>query len=203
MGGSVTSPSQLQALALLAPALPSDAYLAGGVAVALYADHRTSHDLDIFTQTTEPEAVVDALGSRGDVRITTRSPGTVYLELLSVPVSIIRHAYPLLTPAEELRSVPVRVASAADLTAMKLHAIASRGAARDFWDLHALLSLRTVTLSEALDEHARRYPSEDRGHVIRSLAYFGDAESAPLPAGLDEKDWKAIRAAFERWVPHL
>lgn len=83
---------------------------------------------------------------------------------------------------------------------MKLHAIASRSAARDFWDLHELITRRGISLADALREHAQRYPREDSGHVLRSLAYFGDAEGSPLPAGLDPDGWKAIRRDFERMV---
>ncbi len=197
------SQPQRRALALIAPNLPEDAYLAGGVAVAAHLSHRVSHDLDVFTVASDPQPLVEGLAGRGEVRVTGRSEGTVYLEVAGVPVSIIRHRYPLLGDTERIASLPVPVASLADLTAMKLHAIASRGAARDFWDLHALLAHRAISLSDALAEHGRRYPNEDPGHVVRSLAYFGDAEAAPLPAGLDRDRWRAIRGDFERWVREI
>ena len=119
-----------------------------------------------------------------------------------MPVSLIRHAYALLDPCDRMPEAPVCVASPRDLTAMKLHAIAG-GACRDFWDLHQLLAMRGIALSEALREHGLRYPNEDLGHVVRSLAYFGDAEAEPPPPGLTEARWGAIRADFERWVPDL
>jgi Nucleotidyl transferase AbiEii toxin, Type IV TA system len=194
-----TGPQQ-RALRLLAPNLPPDAYLAGGVAVAVRLGHRVSHDLDVFTVDSDPLDLVEALATRGDVRITSRGEGTLYLEADGVPVSIIRHRYPLVTPAELVEPLPIPVASVSDLTAMKLHAIASRGAARDFWDLHELLVHRSLSLTEALDEHSRRYPNEDAGHVLRSLAYFGDAEAAPLPSGLSRDKWESIRLDFEAWT---
>jgi len=91
-------------------------------------------------------------------------------------------------------------ASVADLTAMKVHANASRGAARDFWDLHTLIRRRDVGLADAIAEHSERYSGEDPGHVLRSLAYFGDAEAGPLPRGLDPASWAEMCADFERWV---
>jgi hypothetical protein len=199
----VPSEPQRHALATLADALPEDAYLAGGVAVAARFGHRTSHDLDIFTVESDPQLVVDALVGHGDVRVTSRSGGTLYLEVGGIPVSIIRHRYPLVTSAERLGSLPIALASLVDLTAMKLHAIASRGAARDFWDLHELITRRPVSLADALEDHRRRYPNEDTGHVLKSLAYFGDAEAAPLPAGLDPDHWSAIRKDFEHWVREI
>ncbi len=206
MGRDMTaalSPEQEHALEVLAPALPADAYLAGGVAVALHLGHRHSRDLDVFTVSSDPSAVVDALASRSDLRVTTNRAGTVYLELGGVPVSVIRHPYPLLKPAVRGTNSTVPIASTTDLTAMKLQAIATRGAARDFWDLHQLLRLRGVTLVQALSDFSQRYPTADVGHVVRSLAYFGDAASAPLPSGLDATHWAAIRHDFEAWVRAL
>ncbi len=202
MDGVVTEPSEAirRALEVVAPSLPEDAYLAGGTAVAARFGHRVSRDLDLFTIETDPQGLVEALADRAEVRVTARSEGTVYLEVAEVPVSVIRHRYPLIGDAERVGDLPVRVASLPDLTAMKLHAVASRGAARDFWDLHELITRRSISLPEALEEHSRRYPREDSGHVLRSLAYFGDAEAAPMPAGLDRDRWRAIRHDFERWV---
>jgi hypothetical protein len=40
-------------------------------------------------------------------------------------------------------------------------------------------------------------------HVVRSLAYFGDAESGPLPLGLPPSDWQRMRSDFEQWVSAL
>ena len=116
---------------------------------------------------------------------------------------MIRHRYPLLSAAGSVEGSAVPVASLEDLTAMKLQAIATRGAARDFWDLHALLGHRGIPLASALDEFSRRYPTDDLGHVVRSLVYFGDADAAPLPRGLDAVHWAQIRSDLERWVEAL
>jgi len=97
----------------------------------------------------------------------------------------------------------VPVASPEDLIAMKLSAIAGRGAAKDFWDLHELLALRQVDLASALVDLPRKFAAQDIGSVIRSLSYFGDADCAPLPLGLTQERWAAIKADFMRWVAAL
>ena len=97
------------------------------------------------------------------------------------------------------------VASLEDLACMKLAAIAGRGAAKDFWDLHELLA-RGVgggELSDALALYRTKFPADDTGHVVRSLAYFGDADAAPLPSGLSQEKWSAIRADMLRRVRAL
>jgi hypothetical protein len=199
----VITDAQRDALRRLSPVLPADVYLAGGVAVAVRIGHRRSRDLDFFTQTTNPESLVDVLAQLPDVSVTTRQHGTLHLVVGGVPVSIIRNAYPLLEPAERLADLDFAAASAADLTAMKIHAVAGRGARRDFWDLHELLRTRGVSLADALSEHARRYAIDDLGHVVRSLVYFGDAEAEPMPEGLTDAAWQHIRQDFARWVAAL
>ena len=82
---------------------------------------------------------------------------------------------------------------------MKLSAITGRGTARDFWDLHSIVAHTGRPLADFLEAFRRKYPVEDLGHVIRSLAYFGDA-GEPLPTGLTESHWARIRRDFEAWV---
>jgi hypothetical protein len=83
---------------------------------------------------------------------------------------------------------------------MKLSAIASRGAARDFWDLHTIIRATQCLLDHYLTEFQRKYPVEDLGHVVRSLVYFGEADAAPLPAGLSPQAWSSIKNDFEAWA---
>lgn len=204
---SQISKEQLAALHALAPELPKDAYLAGGVAVAAALDHRASKDLDIFTPTDfQPERLSERLGHRvPGIRFTGTAEGTLYLELLGVPVSVLVYRHrPLVAPALN-ETLGIAVASLEDLVCMKLAAIASRGLARDFWDLHLLLrhGVADGDLPSALALYQRKYAADDIGHVIRSLAYFGDAAEAPLPRGLSEEVWADIQRDFEARVSAL
>jgi hypothetical protein len=52
------------------------------------------------------------------------------------------------------------------------------------------------TLAGALKLYRRKFTTDDIGHVVRSLAYFGDAEAAPLPIGLDSVRWSEIKQWF-------
>lgn len=100
-------------------------------------------------------------------------------------------------PTEEQVAVIEALPSEEDLVCMKLAAIGGRGAAKDFWDLHALLEAGVPRgdLREALELFRAKYPSNDRGHIVKALAYFGDADAAPLPAGLTQETWAAVKAA--------
>jgi hypothetical protein len=197
---SITS-EQRQALAKLAPLLQDGFYLVGGVAIAAHLSHRTSRDLDLFA-TRDPTVLQAELDHVPGVAIASRAPGTLHLKVDGIPVSLIEYRYPLLAPAERCAELPVPVASIDDLASMKLSAIAGRGAARDFWDLHTIMTRTARPLTEFLDVFRRKYPVEDLGHVVRSLAYFGDATGL-LPAGLSPSHWKQIQRDFETWVRAL
>lgn len=194
--------SHRAALAKISPILGGRCYLVGGVAVAAHLHHRTSRDLDLFTAE-DPTELQSQLDELPGVTIEGRSGQTLHLRVDGIPVSLLTYRYPLLEPAIPIAALPVPVAAISDLACMKLSAIANRGAARDFWDLHTIIRSTGRALEHYLAEFRRKYPVEDVGHVIRSLAYFGDADAAPLPQGLTAEQWNAIRGDFETWVRTL
>jgi hypothetical protein len=189
---------QRSALAKLAPLLQDGFYLVGGVALAAHFSHRASRDLDLFA-TRDPTVLQSDLDHLPGVTIEGRAPGTIHLKVDGIPVSLLEYRYPLLAPPEACADLPVPVASLDDLACMKLSAIAGRGAARDFWDLHTIVTRTGRPLRALLETFTHKYPVEDIGHVVRSLVYFGDA-SGPLPAGLTSEHWDKIQRDFEIWV---
>lgn len=202
----ITAP-QKSALARLAPALEAGTYLAGGVAAALALGHRVSKDLDLFVPSGfDEERLAERLAaSVPEARVVGRASGTLHLEVAGVPTSILSYRYPSLVPPHGHPDVPVPVVSEDDLVCMKLSAIAGRGAAKDFWDLELLLQRGAAggSLAQALELFTRKYASEDVGHVIRSLAYFGDADAAPLPMGLDAATWNMVKRDVSARVRQL
>lgn len=200
---SALTPPQARALAALAPLLGDAYYVAGGVAVASHLHHRVSKDIDLFTRDADPEALAASVSALPGARVTARSAGTLQVEFGGVPVSLLRYAYPMLEEPQLRDALPVRVASADDLVCMKLSAIAGRCARRDFWDLYALLQASGASLDAALARFREKYAHEDIGHVVRSLAYFADAEAEPMPAGMTSELWSRIRTWFEEHVRRI
>ncbi|MBW2735850.1 MAG: nucleotidyl transferase AbiEii/AbiGii toxin family protein [Deltaproteobacteria bacterium] len=194
--------AQRAALELLASRLQPDTYLAGGTVVALRVGHRVSHDLDLFTLH-DPEALAEPLAQVSGVQVTTRAPGTLYLEVKGVPVSVIRYRYPLLAALEQDECSPVPLVSVRDLICMKLSAIAARGARRDFWDLHVMLQGSALELKEALGWYREKFAQQDIGYVVRSLTYFAEAEAEPMPSELDEAGWRDVKGDLRAWVKAL
>ena len=84
---------QARALGALAAALDASFYLAGGVAVAVYLRHRASHDLDVFSPSTDPAGLADSIVQTvAGAHVTARSPGTLHVKIASVPASALRYA---------------------------------------------------------------------------------------------------------------
>jgi hypothetical protein len=80
---------------------------------------------------------------------------------------------------------------------MKLAAITKRGARRDYWDLHAMLTCSAVRLPRALDDYRRKFgvAESDIYHVLKALSWFDDAERddvLPWPFGAPLADRSGV-----------
>lgn len=194
---------QRRALARLSK-LPSAAhlYLAGGSGLALHLRHRVSNDLDLFARPSE----LDFAGFEKELRQVTKevelvsqSDATLHLRLEGVEVDLVRYDFEPVTPPR-MSEAGIRLASLRDLAAMKLAAISRRGVRRDFWDLHAILQSRRVSLARALDDFRQKFrlAEADTYHVLRALSWFDDAErDEAFPRGLTRAHWQVIKADLE------
>ena len=192
-------PSGTQAnLALLAEACLVDAfYLAGGTAITLHLGHRVSIDLDFFgPDSFDSFALAGQLADLGQFRLDRIAPDTLLGELKDVKISFFRYRYPLVTaPALALG---VKIASLQDLVAMKLDAVSRRGTKRDFIDLF-FITRSGLSLEEGLMWYQHKYAGLDMNivHVVKSLAYFIDAEPDPPPQMLVGFSWNETKRFFE------
>ncbi|MBD1210728.1 MAG: nucleotidyl transferase AbiEii/AbiGii toxin family protein [Ignavibacteria bacterium] len=171
------------------------AYLVGGTALALYVGHRMSEDLDIFMpKGFDVEALaqeIKALANRTEAEFaeTERAKNTLSARIGTTKTDIITFAYPMLAPVQEQDGI--RLASLPDIAAMKLSAIVGRGAKKDFWDIHYLLTL--VSLPEMLEYFSTKFRTRDTMHVLRALTYFDDAELMPDPIALTPVTWSSVK----------
>ncbi len=83
----------------------------------------------------------------------------------------------------------------------KVIAVSQWGRKRDFVDLFWY-----ATHCEPLTDVLRRLPAQypevahDYHHILKSLVYFVDAESDPMPNMLSSVSWKDVKKFFEREV---
>jgi hypothetical protein len=174
-------------------------YLAGGTALALQAGHRASVDLDFFTQKTDFNAG----------KLTSRFPaerwitdivkeGTVYGRLNDAKVSFV--AYPFFLPRQSMHGYgAVHVLDPRDIAVMKIIAVSQRGRKRDFIDLYWYCKNReplVAVLRRVSDQYAT--VTHDFHHIIKSLAYFDDANADPMPKIFFDATWTGIKRFFAK-----
>ena len=172
-------------------------YLAGGTGLALQLGHRSSEDLDFFSdQTFNSDAIITTISPD---RIFYTSMGTIHCEINNTRVSFLYYKTPLTFPVLSWRGI--RIAQFDDIVAEKIKTISQRGLRKDFIDLYAVLQLK-YTVKEVCDRFKIRFKESDINyhHVLKSLIYFEDAESDPMPPmHSNTRDWKweDIKQFFE------
>ena len=152
--------------------------LAGGTALALHLGHRISVDLDLFTQERfDSNALFESLRDsevfRDAVASCSQSINSLSLfiktEGQEVKVDFIRHHYSNLIPIQKIDNI--RIFSVQDIAAMKLNAIANRGAKKDFFDVHSLLT--RFSLDDLLAFFENKYAQMNSFTVLKSFDLCG------------------------------
>lgn len=177
-------------------------YLAGGTGLALQFGHRLSRDLDFFAKTLfNEEILLQQIQNLAGFSLTARAPHTIHATIRGTKVSILGYKYPLLFPTISFENVSV--ADWRDIACMKITAIASRGTKRDFVDLY--VAANRHGLAALLGLFAQKYARTQyqRLHVLKSLAFFGDADKDPMPHMLTKLDWSTVQQFFLREVPRI
>ena len=96
---------------------------------------------------------------------------------------------------EETRDVLEKIGSAdeRDIAAMKIDAISSRGSKKDFFDIYFLL--KKYSLQELIDFFEKKYSGiqYNKLHILKSLVFFEDAETEPVPVMLQDANWEEVK----------
>jgi len=181
------------------------AILAGGTALALQIGHRISYDLDFFTpkhfKTEDILKFIKKTGFR--FQILSESTDTFIAEINGVKFSVFTYEYPFIE--KTFKTGEIQLANILDIAAMKLIAVAQRGARRDFVDLFFILQeipfhkIVNVTLQKF--GHERINPL----HIGKALVYFNDADSDPEPRYIKDKEvhWVIIKKYFSSHIKQL
>jgi hypothetical protein len=140
--------------------------------------------------------VLDLASAGVELTSITTSRATVHGKVKGVPTSLLCFPYaPLEAP--EVSPEGVRVAGLRDIAAMKIEAIASRGARKDFYDLYFICQ-SGLSFQQAIAAFEERFASAqpDLYHRLRALTFFDDAEREPEPNLVRLADWSAVRTFF-------
>jgi hypothetical protein len=170
--------------------------LAGGTGLALQLGHRRSNDLDFFPErtsgTVDRAAVRRLLGAlETPVSYSVDQSTEVTVMVAGVKVSFVGYPYPWGEEAKQIGGL--RVASPADILAMKTYALGRRGTARDYVDIAAGLQAGLTTLDDLIAGAVRRFvlegePQFSERLFLQQLAYTRDISQADKDAISDEMD---------------
>lgn len=180
-----------------------DAYLAGGTAAALQMGHRISVDFDFFTDKEFiPKVFSSKLSKLGIFNEEQADKGTVLGKFRGIKFSLFIYKYPLIFPV--LNYSAVNIADIRDIAAMKIDAIATRGAKRDFIDLYFICKAG-YRLGEVLAFYRKKYvrAASNSIHIQKSLVFFNDAEPEEMPKMLKKVKWAEIKKYFEGEIKKL
>jgi hypothetical protein len=172
--------------------------LAGGTGLALQMGHRVSEDFDFFrTDSFKGDRLNRALREIGPVETLQEDDQTLTILVSTTKLSYFSVPDPFLFTGRDY--LFFELADPRDIALMKLAAISGRGSRKDFVDLYTILR-GGLPLEQCFEWLPEKY-GEGRVnsyHVLKSLAYFGDAEREPMPRMLEPFDWEECKAFFVR-----
>lgn len=179
--------------------LIQDFYLGGGTALALQLRHRESIDLDWFNQENfDINKLKDKLKKLGNITVESEEENTLNIVLDGVKLSFLGYKYKILFPILELEEA--KIADYRDIACMKLDAVSSRGAKKDFIDLYFIL--KKHSLSELLKMFEKKYSDikYNKLHLLKSLDYFADADKDPMPIMFKKVAWSDIKKSLTKTI---
>lgn len=192
------SPTLLTRLERREAPLLSGWTLAGGTGLALQIGHRRSEDFDFFrTDAFRAGDLHEVFKKLGDYETLQEDEQTLTVIASGIKLSFFCIGDPFL-----FDRVPYRffsIADVRDIALMKIVAISGRGSRKDFVDLYSILR-RGASLQELFALIPKKYGKgrANSYHLLKSLAYFDDAEREPMPQMLEPFRWEECRNFFIR-----
>ena len=181
---------QLQSLDIL-----SEMRLVGGTSLALQIGHRKSIDIDLFgILNVEFDILIDELKTLGEVVLLKNSKNIHSLLINDIKVDIVNYNYKWLKNKMTIDNI--YFATIEDIAAMKLNAIMGRGSKKDFIDLYFIL--KNYTLSTLIDLYSQKYHDGSIFLVVKSLAYFDDADEQEMPFMFHNTSWQTMKNSIKK-----
>lgn len=169
--------------------------LVGGTSLALQIGHRKSIDLDLFGVINSDElAITKNLNKLGSVQLLNKTENIKIFLVNNIKVDIVNYHYEWLE--KPIISGDLSLAGKKDIAAMKLAAISGRGTKKDFIDIYFLL--QKFTLAEMLGFYNKKYYDGSEFIVLKSLAYFDDADADESPVMLKSINWPMVKKKISK-----
>ena len=172
-------------------------YLAGGTALSLQIGHRLSVDLDFFSPTEDIPSIrvgLEKALAPLNATLADSSWGNLVYLAKNVRVGFYGYGYPLVAPLIETKEA--RLASIEDIALMKLDALLSRSARKDFYDLYFIC--QSIPLRQIFDHAPKKYSAvrDFEAQTTKRLVYFENAEVEANSSMLHHVDWQTVKEYF-------
>jgi len=175
--------------------------LVGGTALSLHRGHRMSVDLDLFTD--EQYGSVDFNSIDNYLRDTYS-----YVDALSIQEIGLGKSYYIGEKASNCIKLDlyytdkfmddivlmdnIRLASVAEIIAMKIDVIIRTGRKKDFWDIHEIK--KSYSIQQMAELHEKRYPyPHNLKELKEKLMDFSGADDDFDPICLRNAHWELIK----------
>ena len=178
-----------------------DFRLVGGTALSLHRGHRMSVDIDLFTD--EQYGSVDFNSIDNYLRDTYS-----YVDRLNIQEIGFGKSYYIGEKASNCIKLDlyytdkfmddivlmdnIRLASVAEIIAMKIDVIIRTGRKKDFWDIHEIM--KSYSIQQMAELHEKRYPySHSLKELKEKLIDFSGADDDFDPVCLRNAHWELIK----------
>jgi hypothetical protein len=176
--------------------------LVGGTAFALYLGHRTSIDIDLFSNFNFDAAqLIELIQQDYPIQLYNTASNTIKGRIGNVNIDIIAHRYPYINEPAEIEGI--RMLSEPDIIAMKLNAISVSGQrSKDFVDIYFELENGKYSLKDMLKFYQMKYSQSGDMHILKSLLYFDDVDLTDWPVLISKPHlkWTEVRTRIENEV---
>ena len=156
-------------------------YLAGGTGLALQLGHRDSVDFDFFApdhfdtvlfynnllNIFQGKKIIKTLEDKDSLSVVINK---------DIRLSFLRYPYALLNLYIDEKNL--KIASLEDIACMKLSAVVSRAAWKDYVDLYFIF--KKISLRALLEKMNQIMPDLDQNLILKSLVYFEDVADEPI-----------------------
>ncbi len=196
----ILSKNTKQALGLLTKSgLLDGVYLAGGTGLALQIGHRHSDDLDFFTpQEFQEEMLVQKMVQfLPEFKLERKDWRSILGYIGNTCFSLLFYQYPLLFKPHQF--LDLKVADIKDIAPMKISAIVNRGTKKDFIDIYFICAKEKIlSLEQAIKLYDRKFKALEANKLalLKSIAYFEDADQDVLPKMIQPMDWLVVKDFF-------
>ena len=171
--------------------------LVGGTSLALQIGHRSSTDIDFFTnEPHDTEQLLELLKQDFDVEVRNRYKHALFVNINTVKTDIVRQNANLIDKPVVIEGI--RMASLKEIAPMKLLAITNRGRRRDFIDLYFLIN--EFSLEQMLHFFRQKFENENYYLILRSLTYFVDADEDSDLKYYFGFDWEHVKQTIVKEV---